>query len=110
MFGPSVVFPSGLATSGQASRLPAARPLARGGVSVMATFAVFIIGNRCPPFLWWLSIIIATISIKWGFDCARSGAICLQPHATVSGMNGSVLEAGLAGCYELMTIFIFHSA
>jgi hypothetical protein len=45
-FSSSVVFPSGWATSGQASRLPAARPLARGGVSVMAYIPVSIVRNR----------------------------------------------------------------
>jgi hypothetical protein len=47
-FSSPVGFPSGLATSGLASRLPAARPLARGGVSVMAYFPVSSIGNH--PF------------------------------------------------------------
>ncbi len=44
--GSPVDFPSGWATSGPASRLPAARLTARGGVSVMADNPVSTVRNR----------------------------------------------------------------
>jgi len=48
-FSSPVGFPSGWATSGPASRLPAARSTARGGVSVMPYFPVSAVRNR--PFI-----------------------------------------------------------
>jgi hypothetical protein len=111
-FSPPVGFPSGLATSGQASRLPAARPLARGGVSVMAYFPVSTVRNR--PF------ISLTIGVR-GFglygislrpnrnmdrvgDCASLGAIRFELGATVSTMmTGILAETGMADCKEFIT-------
>jgi hypothetical protein len=112
-FSSPVVFPSGLATSGQASRLPAARSLARGGVSVMAYFPVSNLRNR--PF------IAFTIGIQ-GFglygislrpnrsmdrvgDCTSTGAIRFELDATVSTMmTGIPSDTWMSGCNEFIPI------
>jgi hypothetical protein len=111
-FSSPVGFPSGLATSGQASRLPALRPLARGGVSVMADnpvstvrnrrFISFTTGIRCFG-LYGISF-RPNPSIDMICDCALWGAIGFELGATVSTMmTGILTETGYAGCYELIT-------
>jgi len=111
-FSSPVGFPSGLATSGQASRFPAPRPLARGGVSVMADIPVstvrnrrfisFTIGIRCFD-LDGISF-RPNPSMNMADDCAPWGAIRFELGATVSTMMiGILTETGYAGCYELIT-------
>jgi hypothetical protein len=111
-FSSPVGFPSGWATSGPASRLPAARPLARGGVSVMAYFPVSILRNR--PFIAFTTGIqgfgLYGISLRLNrsidmiFDCASLGAIRFELGATVSTMmTGILAETGYAGCKEFIT-------
>jgi len=105
-------FPSELATSGQASRLPAPRPLARGGVSVMAYFPVSTVRNR--PFISFTTGIrdfgLYGISLRpnpsmdMADDCAPWGAISFELGATVSTMMTRILaETGMSGCEEFIT-------
>jgi hypothetical protein len=90
-FSSPVVFPSGWATSGLASRLPAVRPLARGGVSVMAHNPVSSGRNR--PFIPEICCITSNIlfrpnlSMGMVLDCAYLGAIRFELGATVSTMT-----------------------
>jgi len=105
-------FPSGLATSGQASRLPAARPLARGGVSVMADIPVSTVGNRrfisfttgIRGFGLYGISLRPNPSIDMICDCAPWGAIRFELGATVSTMmTGILAETGMSGCNEFIT-------
>jgi hypothetical protein len=107
-FSSPVVFPSGLATSGQTSRLPAARSTARGGVSVMADNPVSTVRNR--PFIskiWFItsSILLRPNRITGIVDvCAPWGAIRFELGAIVSTMmRGILAETGYAGCDEFIT-------
>ncbi len=111
-FSSPVGFPSGLATSGQASRLPATRPLARGGVSVMAYFPVSTVRNRrfisfttgIQGFGLYGISLRPNRSIRMVGDCAPWGAIRCELGATVSTMmTGILAETGMSGCEEFIT-------
>jgi len=107
-FSSPIGFPSGLATSGQASRLPAPRPLARGGVSVMAYFPVSTVRNRrfiaeiC--FITFSILLRSNRSMDKAGDCTSTGAIRFELGATVSiMMTGILVETGMSGCEEFIT-------
>jgi len=113
MFGSSVGFLASRATSSQASQLPAARPLARGGVSVMAYFPVSIVRNR--PFISFTTGIqcfgLGSISLRPNRsidvieDCTSTGAIRFDLGATVSTMMTEILaQTGMSGCNEFIPI------
>ena len=112
-FSSPIGFPSGWATSGPASRLPAARLTARGGVSVMPYFPVSIVRNR--PLISFTSGIqcfgLGSISLRPNRsmdvieDCTSTGAIRFDVGATVSTMmTGILVEPGNAGCNEFIPI------
>jgi hypothetical protein len=87
-------FPSGWAASNPASRLPAARPLARGGVSVMAYNPVSTVRNR--PFIPEICFITSSIFLRPNLSmgivpvCAPLGAIRFELGAIVSTMMSGI--------------------
>jgi hypothetical protein len=108
-FGSPVGFPSGLATSGQTSRLPAARSTARGGVSVMADNPVSTVRNR--PFIPEICFITASILLRPNritemvYVCASWGAIRCELGAIVSTMmSGIPSQTGMSVCNEFIPI------
>jgi hypothetical protein len=102
-------FPSGWAASNPASRLPAARPLARGGVSVMAYNPVSTVRNR--PFIPEICFITSNILFRPNLSmgivpvCASLGAIRFELGAIVSTMVTGILnETGMSDCNEFIPI------
>jgi len=101
-------FPSGWAASNPASRLPAARPLARGGVSVMAYNPVSTVRNR--PFIPEICFITSNILFRPNLSmgivpvCASLGAIRFELGAIVSTMMTGILKTGMSDCNEFIPI------